>query len=498
MKKIFSATNILIVTAVIVFIVLIIIGSVIPNGNMMFNKDSYMTTENLALGAKVSGDAIGKSSLVDGKNSTVMSFSKKNNAQIVVDLGKAQTINSIILKEDGLNAKEYQISASIDNKNFELIHAGDKIEYHRLCTFENVVARYLRFIIINADSLVSMKEFEVYCQGAKSREDFIVSGYYVIDGRADEIIDNGSLTDDEKIDKLAEFLAEYNFGNITNVQLFVRSSYDAEGNFYVTDSKGDKNEAFLDLVTAAMRKLNPNVRLTIGIGSGSGNQTFLTAISANKDKFISNIIDFCKRHDLDGVDFDYEFPQTKSDFENFDKFLIEIKAEMVKKLKPNAILACAFGTRDIKYTKEAIASIDYVNCMTYDIFDQDGYHSSFWGGCAQGGTYLESVGFKKEQIVLGIPFYGTQIDALMEQYLYRDLKNISFYRNVYEVTDYLGKPTSAYFNSPSMVRDKTAFALLAGYAGVMTWHSTIDVKLSDEFSLWNQINIAARQFGGVR
>lgn len=497
-KKLFSATNIVIVVTIVVLISLLITGSVISNGKPMFNGESYMASENLALGAKVTGDASRKSSLVDGKNATTMSFNKKNDSQITIDLGEIQTINSIILKEDGLNAKDYQIYSSTDNDNFKLIHQGDKIEYHRLCTFDSVQARYLKFKIVSADSPVSIKEFEVYGEGRRKKDNFIVSGYFAIDNRADEIAENNSLTDDEKIDKMSEFLADYNYAKITNAQLFVRVTYSAEGDFYVTDSKGEKNEDFLDIIIAAMRKLNPNIKLTIGISSGSGNQTFLTAISENKDIFITNIIDFCKRHNLDGVDFDYEFPQTKSDFENFDRFLIEIKAELVKQLKSDALLACAFGTRDIKYSKEAIAAIDYVNCMTYDIFDQDGYHSNFWGGCVQGGTYLESVGFKKEQIVLGIPFYGTQVDALMEQYLYRNLKDLNYYKNVYEVTDYLGQPTTAYFNSPSMARDKTAFALLAGYAGVMTWHSTLDVKVNEEFSLWRAINVAVEQFGGVQ
>lgn len=489
--------NIVIVTALIVCIALLIAGSVISNGKAMFNEGSYMTSENLALGAKVTGDALYKGSLVDGKNATSMAFSKKNNAEVTIDLGDIKSINSIILKEDGLNAKDYQIFESKDNKQFNLLHAGDKIEYHRLCTFDNVDTRFLKLVIVNADSPVSLKEFEVFGEAARKSDNFIVSAYFVINDKIDKIIEDSNLTDEEKVNAVADYLAEYNYKNVTNVQLFVRSGYTAEGEFYITDSKGEKNDSYLHFITDAMKKLNQNVKMTIGISSGSGNQTFLTAISTNKDIFIEIIVAFCKKNNLDGVDFDYEFPQTKSDFENFDKFLIEIKAAMVKNLKSDAVLACAFGTRDIKYSTQAIEAIDFVNCMTYDIFDQDGYHSSFWGGCAQGGTYLESVGFKKEQIVLGIPFYGTQIDALMEQYLYKNLKDYDYYKNVYQVTDYLGEPTLAYFNSPSMVRDKTAFALLAGYGGVMTWHSTCDLELNDEFSLWRALNTCLEQFGGA-
>ena len=166
----------------------------------------------------------------------------------------------------------------------------------------------------------------------------------------------------------------------------------------------------------------------------------------------------------------------------------------------NAILSCAFGTRDINYSAEVWDAIDIVNVMTYDIADQDGYHSSFWGCGPQAAVYYESLGVDRKKLNLGIPFYGTQIHALMEQYLYCDLKNhtsYDYYRNIYLCPDYLGKDmTPVYFNSPSMVRDKTAYALLSGMGGSMVWHTALDTDYSSEYSLWRAVATALEIYGG--
>lgn len=140
-----------------------------------------------------------------------------------------------------------------------------------------------------------------------------------------------------------------------------------------------------------------------------------------------------------------------------------------------------------------------VNMMTYDIFDQDGEHSSFWSCAVQGAKYLEEVGFSKEQINIGIPFYGTQVDALVEQYSYKDAQGFDYYKNRYIFNSYYnGAPTEVYFNSPAMVRDKTAYALLNEYGGIMVWHFSCDTDYSSDYSLWKAAYTAVNQFGGAK
>lgn len=105
-------------------------------------------------------------------------------------------------------------------------------------------------------------------------------------------------------------------------------------------------------------------------------------------------------------------------------------------VKDAAFLSCAFGTRDINYSDKAKESLDFINVMTYDIADQDGYHSSFWGCGPQATVYYESIGVDREKINLGIPFYGTQIHALMEQYGYAGFTEYDYYQNIYYCDGY--------------------------------------------------------------
>ena len=236
--------------------------------------------------------------------------------------------------------------------------------------------------------------------------------------------------------------------------------------------------------------------------------SFCTGFSADPDKNIAmkeqsvladNFINLANEFGFDGIDIDYEFPQSDEDYKIFGDFLIYLKQNMTEKMTAeNPILSCAFGTRDIDYPPDVIEAIDMVNMMTYDMFDQDGEHSSFWSCAVQGAQYLESIGFAKDKINIGIPFYGTQNKALMEQYIYKNLSNQDYFSNYYKTDTYLadGSQTDVYFNSPAMVRDKTAYALLSGYGGIMVWHNSCDIDYNSPYSLWKAVDTAINQFGG--
>lgn len=498
-KRVFTVLNCSIALLLIAIIALTICVSVSAKSDKLAGAN-FMASDNLARTASVSGDALGSKKIIDGKNSTSSTLRRRNSAEIIIDLGAAKNINSIILKEDGLNCKSFELSISSDNVAYKMIHKGDKIEYQRLCTFDTVIGRYVKLTILKSDDNVTIREMEIYNEPVRDASKFRVSGYYA-DNWSSIWLDT-ALTDDEKQAKTDKLIIDSNMDKLTNLFMYCGMGYNADGDVYLSDNADNNalNIAAMSQIISRLKALSTrNIKLSLTFGSSTGNQVFLTAIDKNKDKFITNLIALCNELGFDGIDIDYEFPFTKSDYALFDAFLIDLKARMITEMdvRGEAILSCAFGTMGINYSEKARKAIDIVNCMTYDIFDQDGQHSSFWSGCVQGAKYLESVGFSKEQISIGIPFYGTQIDALMEQYLYSNLPYTDYYQSEYTVTDYIGKPTQVYFNSPSMARDKTAFALLAGYGGIMTWHSTIDVNVSQPNSLWRAINTAVNDFGGV-
>ena len=497
MKK-FKTSILCIAVAVVLTITMLSLKANGQKSTVFQNESPYITAENLALNK---GDNKIKE-LTDGDISTCYKSTSKSNSSIDIDLKKAEQINCIVLKENGLNIKDFTILASADGKTYTQIYHGDKIEYHRLCTFDTVSARYIRIFINESDNFYSLKEIEIYNQTAVNSDDFRMTGY-ILNSDFYEILQNNKIKDKDKHSAVIDMLESYNFSDLTHINFYCGISFDENGNIFIGDKNDNQLEKKEELqyMVDCMRELGKeNLKITYVVPNWSNNPATNIAMKDNKDFFIKNLISFTNTYGFDGIDFDYEFPQSNYDYQVFGDFLIELKSRMLNELnvKEECILSCAFGTRDINYPCEVIDAIDIVNMMTYDIFDQDGEHSSFWSSAVQGAKYLEEAGFSKTQINIGIPFYGTQTDALMEQYIYKNAQGYDYYKNRYTFNSYLdGSPTDVYFNSPALVRDKTAYALLNEYGGIMVWHFACDTNYNSDYSLWKAAYTATEQFGGA-
>lgn len=496
-KKTGVTSIVCVLTAIALVICMVCFKSSGENSSVFQPDSSYITAKNIALNKGV-GSA---KKLTDGDTKTSFKKFDKKQSYIDIDLEKTESFNCIVLKEDGLNIKDFSVLVSNDNKTFTQVYHGDKIEYHRLCTFDDVNARYIRIFINESNKFFNLKEIEVYNQEKVNSDNFRMTGY-VVNNDFYEILNNAEIKD--KNSAVEKMLAKHNFAGMTHVNFYCGISFDENGNVFVGDPKGNqqKQKEELRYMVEAMRKYGKSDLKIVGVmGISTGNPATNIAMGDNRDAFVENLISFANEFGFDGIDIDYEFPQSDNDYKIFGDFLVELKNQMILKMNTSKqpILSCAFGTKDINYPKEVIDAIDIVNVMTYDIFDQDGQHSSFWSCAVQGAEYIEELGFPKEKINIGIPFYGTQVDALMEQYIYKDIESFDYFENTYTFNSYLdGSPTQVYFNSPAMVRDKTAYALLNEYGGIMVWHFSCDTDYSSEYSLWRAAYTAVNQFGGAK
>lgn len=494
-----------VVVAVAVFAALIGVCSPSRVDDKLDAASDYMRSENLALGAEASSDGMSASALTDGKSSTSYTARRKSGSEFLVDLGEETPFNTVILKEDGLNVKSFELFASSDGENYSRIFASDKIEYHRLCSVDPTSARFLRLVINESDDLASIKEIEVYDELPRDSSSFRTCGY--VSGSWLGTAEDTSVPREERKAAILADMSRYDMDMLTHVFYYCGGGFTADGTVYfgspdLSDAERTAKEEGLALALECIREAcGGDVKISLTLGISTGSPAANPAMDDNREVFISNLIAVMDRFGFDGIDIDYEFPITDYDYEVFSSFLVTLKERMPAEsdVGDEALLSCAFGTRDINYGEEVWDALDFVNVMTYDIADQDGYHSSFWGCGPQAGVYFESIGLPREKINLGIPFYGTQIHALMEQYIYADLQEHDYFRNIYYCLDYLGKEkTPVYFNSPSMVRDKTAYAFLSGMGGVMVWHMTADADYSSEYSLWRAIHTALDIYGGER
>ena len=192
-----------------------------------------------------------------------------------------------------------------------------------------------------------------------------------------------------------------------------------------------------------------------------------------------NIKDVLDKYGFDGVFFDYEYPLTQEHWDKFDAFLLSLDAY----LGDGYVLGAAISGWNTMQSKKAIAVLDMVEVMAYDIWDGDGNHAPM----AETKSCIRQMllrGYKREQLDLGIPFYArpTTHDAYWYAY--------SGYCEDIDENGLCTDPATGLvfsFNTPETVAEKTKWAINKGLGGVMVWHYACDVPQDNELSLFNAI-----------
>ncbi len=483
------------ITVISILLVFLLVFSVsaeyIGTNKKLAVERPYMQSENLAL--RFSSKA------TDGNPHSVLRFKQKQGDSVLLDLGKSETFNHIILKEKGLNVKRFVLSASEDGENFKEFYRGDKIEFHRLCTFESVTARYVKLTVLESDLCPKIREIEIYNEQPEPREDFDVSAYSTLHGEIYKVIDDETIPESEKDAKIQSLLQKDYFKTVTEYILIGCISFDENGVVAPIgwDKKARDEEKYFGRMMknlhAVLDGTGTKITATILNPWGEGaNEKMMKAITENREALMENMIAFCNRYEIDNIDLDWEFPLSQAEFDAYNPFLQDFKTKMQTEMwnKTDAKLSIAVATWALRYTPETIACLDAVNVMGYDILDQDGYHSSFFSSCVQAANYIEHEGFPKEKIRIGFPFYGTYIHKNMEQYGYNTVPQaeIDRFENLYTLPHNKTKEDrTVYFNSASVIRDKTAYAYLNGYKGVMIFSLYCDIPYEDNLSLTSAV-----------
>ncbi|OJI87443.1 hypothetical protein ASPTUDRAFT_137518, partial [Aspergillus tubingensis CBS 134.48] len=123
---------------------------------------------------------------------------------------------------------------------------------------------------------------------------------------------------------------------------------------------------------------------------------------ANRDTFLTNVVDFLEEWDLDGVDFDWEYPDepdipgipagTTADSTNYYLTLAVLKTTMPVGKTVSITAPASFWYLE-RFPIEAISAVvDYIVYMTYDLHGQWDYGSAYAdSGCADGNCLRSHV-----------------------------------------------------------------------------------------------------------
>ncbi|KAL0575358.1 hypothetical protein V5O48_006609 [Marasmius crinis-equi] len=197
--------------------------------------------------------------------------------------------------------------------------------------------------------------------------------------------------------------------------------------------EGSNPEGLPGFVKAAKEH---DVKAILSIGGWTGSRFFSTAVGSaeNRTAFVKTVTDFAVQNDLDGLDFDWEYPNRQglgcniispNDTQNFILFLEELREHPVgKELSLSSAVSItpfnnATGSPSPDLSRFGKA-LDFVAIMNYDVWGSwstsVGPNGPLNDTCAapanQQGSAVRSVaqwsaaGIPIDKLLLGLPSYG--------------------------------------------------------------------------------------------
>ena len=264
------------------------------------------------------------------------------------------------------------------------------------------------------------------------------------------------------------FTQTFNFKQVTHIN-YAFQNPDASGNLV------ESNVGLTALVAKA--HLN-NVKVLISLGGGSAadgpikvNFQNLISTSEKRAAFIHKIVVYLNTYKLDGLDVDEEGPAINLNYGAFVK-------QLADSLKPKGkLLTAAVGWGGENIKNPTLPLFDYINLMAYDYtgdwdLTRPGQHSPYWYAQQMIKDWIAR-GVKKENICLGLPFYGYGFYKSV-----KSLGNFAYstilakYPNAWE-TDQVAD--TIYYNGMNTIWKKTKLAM-SQVSGVMIWELSNDVK----------------------
>lgn len=430
------------------------------------DKETTIDATNLAQNQTVITENGEKSAarLVDGDTGSVWKPGKRIGS-LILDFKKEVTFNTIILREKGWNIKDFSIykAEGVNEKGevkWSLFYRQDKIEDYRLCSFERITTDKIMLVIDKSNEPPELAELEVYNALPVENPNFASCAYI-----SNKLCVLGA--DAQPGEK--NYLDPGYFDSISRVTMIGSGSLDDKtGEITLAEMPGT-DTTYLEAALAHIREIAGERQPEIfHSGFYGGRLVFEEPL---RSKAIQNILDFVLKYDLDGFDFDWEFPENHEQFRQLSDFIVDLK----KAFEPyGKKISTAWYAWDISLSDEAIAAIDYVNVMGYDEYDQDGNICSFMSGALQPVQYFLDLGFRREQIVLGLPYYArAYVNGTLQDRFVNDRSRVG-------LTHFSGESDGFVFNSPQLIADKTAYAIHEQLGGVFCWNLMYDKQMNED------------------
>ena len=277
----------------------------------------------------------------------------------------------------------------------------------------------------------------------------------------------------------------YRFNETTNIDFEKLTQLDiAFANPTADTSIIVPNEDFDDIIEMAH---DAQVKVYISLAGGAvGNPEYQRWIDYTEQEalpvFVHKIMNYCRAHQLDGIDFDLEWNLIEDVGTHYENFVLMMADSLWAEGK--TITAAFPGTyRYNALTDACLNTFDQINLMAYDLTgpwdpNNSGPHSPYYFA-EQSINYWKAQGIPQEKLLLGVPFYGYNFES-------NPVSSFTYAWMVNQDTDnaYLDQVDEKYYNGIPTIKDKTALAK-EETNGVMIWE--IGQDHYDEYSLLKAI-----------
>jgi chitinase len=171
------------------------------------------------------------------------------------------------------------------------------------------------------------------------------------------------------------------------------------------------------------------VRVILSLGGWGWDKQFASIVARPEaeDRYFSGVMEIVDAFDYDGIDLDWEYPDTKEEVAGFERltrrFRKALDALGKKKGRSMVVtMAASSNAGTLQWLDRAflLETMDWINVMTYDYTgnwtDYAGHHSPLFASPKQPGRprsteltmkyLLEERGLPANRLAVGIPLYG--------------------------------------------------------------------------------------------
>lgn len=405
-----------------------------------------------------------------------------NNSYVEIELAGEKTFNTAVIEESGNQAQYFRLQALVNNE-WITVYQSEKIQSQRLCSFDSVTTDRIRLSIDkfrSADTPVKIRSIKLYNEPKRDAGNFEVTAYQRLDGDVPTEILARS---DEYVANYARYYDVY-----STIIVFGAVHWDENGNMGFGDGGEEQFareiEALKEIIS---RRSNPEHEVKLVITAladgtwGDGHNGVNAYMADYWESIADKIAAFAAKYEFDGVDIDWEYPQSAADWKCYDQFIARLDEEL-QQTNPDAILTAALSAGSLGMSKETLDRLDQIQFMAYDGSDEDGYQSSLQQAQEGIQAFIDN-GADISKINIGIAAYGRPVNGTPYWATWRDLDEANYWDNKYYNVHDADQVYEGTFCSPALAGDKTAYALFSGCGGVMVFRVACDKTMDDPNSV---------------